>query len=276
MTAIWVKDRRTGRMFVEKVFGEWWIQWLYGPRGGFFRECFCKNPLVSRFVGLWQKRAGSKKKIAPFIAAYDVRSEDFEDGYHSFNDFFIRKLKKGVRPIANAAVVAPADGRYFFFEKVGHFPVKGISFTAEALIGKPVRAGGMAVARLCPSDYHRFHFPVDGMAQAARLIEGPLYSVNPVAMRTMPQILATNKRMVTEIDTDRGKVWMVEVGATCVGSMVQTFKPGPVMRGDEKGYFSFGGSSIVLLFEQVSFAPDLVDQPFEIYCQMGEALTKSL
>jgi phosphatidylserine decarboxylase len=137
----------------------------------------------------------------------------------------------------------------------------------------------MVIARLCPVDYHRFHFPCDGLADTPQLINGPLYSVNPIALQRRFAILSENKRVITEIESELfGTVLFVEIGATAVGTIKQTFRPNQVVyKGQEKGYFEFGGSCIVLLFEEnrIVFDADLVantKQGFETLVKFGESL----
>jgi len=220
-----------------------------------------------------QQRPASKKKIEPFIAAFHVDSSEFEmQDFQSFNDFFIRKLKQEKRPIVQDPLkaVLPADGRYFVFpdlSRASFFYVKSQQFDLSSFLQDPPMArrfsrGSMVIARLCPTDYHRFHFPCEGVPESSLPIEGALFSVNPIALRKKLSILWENKRMVTEIETTRfGTLLFVEVGATCVGSIHQTFVPGHLVgKGAEKGFFSFGGSCIVLLFERgrIQFEEDLV------------------
>ncbi len=139
--------------------------------------------------------------------------------------------------------------------------------------------GSLLLSRLCPTDYHRFHFPVAGVPGPSRLVNGPLYSVNPIALKQNIDILATNKRCITEIDSERfGKLIYVEVGATCVGSIVQTYHSHvAVQKGEEKGFFKFGGSSTILIFEPgiIQFDEDLVAnsaQQREVYARMGDRM----
>jgi phosphatidylserine decarboxylase len=151
---------------------------------------------------------------------------------------------------------------------VNGFYVKGQEFDLGAFLqeeawGKRYSEGSMVIVRLCPTDYHRFHFPIGGKAFQTQPIKGTLYSVNPVALARRLSILWENKRVVTEIESDDfGTVSMIEVGATCVGTIHQTYQPDTIVKkGDEKGYFSFGGSCIVLLFEKgrIEFETDLVE-----------------
>jgi phosphatidylserine decarboxylase len=137
----------------------------------------------------------------------------------------------------------------------------------------------MLISRLCPSDYHRFHFPVSGVPSEPRLVKGSLYSVSPIALRHNILYLVSNKRLVTLIETrEFGTVAMVEVGATNVGSIVQGFLPGrSVEKGDEKGMFAFGGSCVITLFERnrITFDPDILGQSaqcMETYARMGDRL----
>lgn len=137
----------------------------------------------------------------------------------------------------------------------------------------------MLISRLCPVDYHRFHFPVAGTPGEARLINGWLYSVNPIALRLNPAYLVENKRMLTLIETARfGRVAQLEVGATMVGSILQTYVPGRTMaKGDEKGLFAFGGSCVITLFQRgrIVFDHDLVEhsaEQREVYARIGERL----
>jgi len=143
--------------------------------------------------------------------------------------------------------------------------------------------GSLLLSRLCPVDYHRFHFPVAGVAGETRLINGPLFSVNPIALCQNIQILATNKRTVTQVQTESaGTVLQLEIGATCVGGIQQTFAANkPVMKGEEKGYFRFGGSSTITIFEpgQIEFAEDLVEhsaQNRELYAKVGDFMGKNV
>lgn len=181
----------------------------------------------------------------------------------------------------------PADGRHLAFANVDAadgFYVKGAKFTVAQLLGDAAVAerfvgGGMLISRLCPSDYHRFHFPVSGVPSEARLVRGRLYSVSPIALRTQILYLVQNKRLMTLIESPEfGTVAMVEVGATNVGSITQGFVPGqPVGKGDEKGMFAFGGSCVITLFERnrIRFSDDIIRHSadcVETYARMGDRL----
>lgn len=291
-------DRNSGRVENEKIYGHRALSLLYGdswPARLFsfvLLPLLSKIPLFSRIYGLLQKRPASARKIAPFISTYGVDVSEFEQtAFGSFNDFFIRKLKKEARPIVsdpNRAAM-PADGRYLVFpdlSQVERFYVKGQAFDLSSFLQNDAYArryadGSMVIARLCPTDYHRFHFIADGIPSKAKPIVGNLQSVNPIALRKNLSILWTNKRMVTDFDTDSfGKVLYAEVGATCVGTIHQTYVADQkVKKGDEKGYFSFGGSCLVILFEKerIAFDEDLVKNSkngLETRGNFGESLGK--
>jgi phosphatidylserine decarboxylase len=143
--------------------------------------------------------------------------------------------------------------------------------------------GSMILSRLCPVDYHRFHFPCPGVPGPPSFINGWLYSVNPIALITRPSIFWENKRVVTAIESPAlGQVQFVEIGATMVGSIRQTYTPGAtVAKGDEKGYFAFGGSSVAVLFEKgrIEFDADLVKNTaagIETYARVGERMAQAL
>jgi phosphatidylserine decarboxylase len=275
-------ERVTGECSVERVYGRWALSLLYGD--SFFARLFAalwlpllaRCSFLSRFYGFLQNRPNSKKKILRFIETFDIDSSEFADpvsSYRSFNEFFIRKLKPGCRPIdmRTDRVVMPADGRVLVFpdlSKTEGFYVKGqrfdlFAFLCNSVLARRYQEGSMMIVRLCPTDYHRFHFPFGGIPSRARAISGTLYSVNPVALGKRLSIFWENKRMVTELTTDScGLILMVEIGATCVGTIHQTYRPEQsVCKGDEKGYFSFGGSSLALLFERgsIMFDEDLVE-----------------
>jgi phosphatidylserine decarboxylase len=286
-------DRKSRARCTEKVYGHKPLALLYGDSllSKFFYytllPLLAQWPCFSRFYGWLQKRPSSRKKIEPFIQAYGIDASEFESAeYRSFNDFFIRKLKPSCRPIDPRPEVAtmPADGRYLAYPHFDRFFVKGQEFSLGSFLQNSAYAkcfenGSMLVARLCPIDYHRFHFPCDGIADTSRLINGSLYSVNPIALKKKIRILSENKRMITEIDTERfGTILYVEVGATAVGTIRQTFEPEKkILKGQEKGYFEFGGSCLVLLFEKgrIQFDADLIENTcngFETLAYFGESM----
>lgn len=291
---IYYIDRRTGEKREEKVYFERVLRFLYGNAFGRLLAMLLANlPFFSHIFGWWQRSSFTKSKILPFIQKYEIDVSEFEmpiPSYSSFDAFFTRKLKREARPLADG-LIAPADGRYLFYQNIetcDGFVVKGQKFSLEKLTGSPSVAvqyanGSMVIARLCPSDYHRFHFPCDCTPSVPRLINGTLYSVNPIALKQRIELLTENKRMVTKLTTENyGELLFIEIGATNVGSIHQTFTPNqPSRKGEEKGYFSFGGSSIILLFEtnRIQFAEDLLtnsSEHIETLCLVGQPLESKI
>jgi phosphatidylserine decarboxylase len=286
-------NRYTGRIETEVVYGDRFLRWTYGnPLGQLSLHALVKRAAFSRWYGQRMDAPGSRAKVAPFISTYKVDAAEFADApdsYGTFNEFFYRKLKSGARPIDPDpdSAVFPADGRHFGFADVSKLEgifVKGAVFDLGKLLGNDAlkarfHNGSMVLSRLCPVDYHRFHFPVSGVAGAPVTINGPLYSVNPIALRQNIHIFTENKRAVTQIQSDRfGLVAMLEIGATCVGSFEYTFTPGEhLAKGAEKGFFKFGGSSTITLFEpgRIQLAEDLLNNSqrgVELYARMGDRM----
>ncbi len=286
-------NRDTGSVETEQVYGEAFLRWTYGnPLGKLALAAFVKRPFFSAWYGRRMSTRASAAKIAPFIAQYGLEPTEFAESpasYASFNEFFYRKLKPAARPIdaAETAAVFPADGRHLGFARaaaIGGVFVKGQRFDLPALLGDADLAaryadGALVLSRLCPVDYHRFHFPLAGVPGETRQLDGPLFSVSPIALRQCLAYLWTNKRTVTRLVTrDFGTVLLLEIGATCVGSIVQTYRAGEaVAKGAEKGYFAFGGSSTLTLFEPgaIRLAPDLLEQSanqVELYARVGSRM----
>ena len=278
-------------METEQVYGENFLQWAYGNSfGKITLHSFVKRPFFSKWYGHRMNQASSRSKVLPFIEDYSMDASEFADSpdkYHTFNDFFYRKLRPEARPIANSPVVFPADGRHLGFpniDEIDGFFVKGQSFDLDALIAdsslsEQFKGGSLILSRLCPVDYHRYHFPVSGTPSDTRLINGPLFSVSPIALARNLSYLWENKRTITRIETvDMGPVLMMEIGATCVGSIFQTYKSNtPTKIGTEKGYFAFGGSSTITIFEpnKVTLTKDLLEnsgKQIETYARMGDAM----
>lgn len=293
-------NRYTRKLETEKVLGERWMRWTYetGP-GRLALHLLIRRALVSRLYGWRMSRKYSGQKVLPFVIEHNLDEREFVKSpflYKTFNDFFTRALKPEARPIApgDEVAVLPADGRHLVFPNVDTaegFYVKGEKFGLDALLGEAhlppekrelsakFAGGSMLISRLCPTDYHRYHFPVAGTPSGALLINGYLYSVSPIALRQNVRYLVENKRMLTALDTPRfGGVLMLEIGATMVGSIRQAYVPGrPAAKGEEKGFFKVGGSCVITLFQKgrIQFDADLVAQSaqqVETYAKMGDRL----
>lgn len=255
-------DRQSGLIKTEKVDGEKWLVWLYNnPVGKATLWALVKRKVVSSVYGNRMDRHSSINKIQPFIEEFDIdMSISQKQEFSSFNEFFARKLKNDARPVdtGSTVTVSPADGKVLAYDNFStrDFIIKGyrfdiFSFLNNSRIAHNYRDGTLVIIRLAPFDYHRFHFPISGSVSPVTRIDGDYYSVNPLALRKMAEIFCLNKREFTIISNPLfGDVVMAEVGATMVGSIVQTYQGNYVKKGEEKGFFKFGGSTVVLLFEK--------------------------
>jgi phosphatidylserine decarboxylase len=293
-------DRYARALKTEQIYGEKWLRFAYeSSLGGFFVWSLARRAFFSKWYGRKMNKRTSALQILPFIAEYNLDVDEFAKSafdYKTFNEFFFRALKPSARQIAEGERLAvfPADGRHLAFPNVDTadgFYVKGKKFSLAELFGesqlpeeqreltRKFAGGAMLISRLCPVDYHRFHFPVSGLPGDARLINGWLYSVSPVALRLNVQRIVENKRQLTLIESEPfNTVAMLEVGATNVGTIRQTHVPGrAVQKGDEKGLFAFGGSCVITIFQRgrIVFDADIVEQSaqcIETYARMGDRL----
>ncbi|MGV8914707.1 MAG: phosphatidylserine decarboxylase [Kaistella sp.] len=291
--AIRYYDRETGQMKTEKIAGESWLVWLYhNPVGEATLSTLAKRKVVSTVYGNRMDDPGSAEMIEPFIKDFGVDMNIAQKKkFDTFNDFFVRKLKPEARPIAGDSTIAvsPADGKILAYENIHNadFFIKGTRFDVASFLDDPelaekYREGSLIIVRLAPPDYHRYHFPVGGKVAPNHKIVGDYFSVNPLALRKKAEIFWLNKREYTVINNPIfGKVVMAEVGATMVGSMITTFKGNTVKKGQEKGFFKFGGSTVVLLFEKgkIKIDDDFLKNTakgFETTVKMGERIGESL
>lgn len=222
----------------------------------------------------------SKDEIEKFIEFHGLDMSEVLlpiEQFKNFNEFFYRALKPDARPCSGpdqpGIIVSPADCRTVVFNHMAparQVWVKGREFSIERLLGDayPEDAaryenGALGIFRLAPQDYHRFHIPVDGIMGKPKTIAGEYYTVNPMAIRSTLDVYGENVRVVVPIDSvAHGRVMVICVGAMMVGSTVITREEGEsVKRAEELGYFKFGGSTVLLLFEpgKMVFDDDLVD-----------------
>lgn len=260
---IYYIDRQTGEKKIETVAGDRFLRWMYETKtGDSILERLLKKKAFSRIYGRLQDLPFSKRKISTFVTNLDINMTEAETediySYNNFNEFFIRKLKKGARVIneAKEVLISPADGRIFAYENINIkklIQVKGQEYSLKELIeneelAQQYEGGVCVVVRLNPSDYHRYHFPDAGMPGMTKKIKGDYYSVNPIALRKKAEIYCQNKREITLFHSENfDDILILEVGATCVGSIIQTYTPNKkVKKGEEKGYFKFGGSTVIM------------------------------
>lgn len=256
----------------EAIVGESSLTWLYNTTIGMgLLEAIVKKKFFSSIYGKYLDSKFSKNKIAPFIRDYSINEDEFLEevnSFKSFNEFFYRKVKISSRNINmnDNILVSPGDGKILAFKNINInqiIQVKGYTYSLEELIGnhnfaENYQGGSILVLRLCPTDYHRFHFIDSGTCDSPNKINGFYYSVSPIALSKVKKIFCQNKRQYCVFHSDNFKdILYVEVGATCVGSIIDTFKPGEKYeRGSEKGYFKFGGSTVILFFQKDTITID--------------------
>ncbi|QDS77276.1 hypothetical protein FKW77_003967 [Venturia effusa] len=282
---ILVQDRITGQINEERMsmYVRLGIRLLYkGMKSSRMETKRIKKLLKSLSVKQGAKfdDPASAAEIASFVQFHQLDMSEVllpMDSFKNFNEFFYRALKPGARPCSAPdrpeVVTSPADCRSVVFntlENAQTIWVKGRDFTVERLLGdaypedaKRYNGGALGIFRLAPQDYHRFHIPVDGIMGEPKLIQGEYYTVNPMAIRSALDVYGENIRYLVPIDSvAHGRVMVVCVGAMMVGSTVITRSTGEkVSRAEELGYFKFGGSTILLLFEpgKIAWDDDLVD-----------------
>ncbi|KAJ6181305.1 hypothetical protein N7519_011766 [Penicillium mononematosum] len=282
---ILVQDRITGQINEERmsVYVRLGIRLLYkGIKSRDMEKKRIRRVLRSLSVKQGRKYddPASASQIQDFINFHQLDMSEVLmpiDKFRSFNEFFYRALKPEARPCSAPdepkIVVSPADCRSVVFDRLSDATsiwVKGREFSIERLLGDAYpedaaryRNGALGVFRLAPQDYHRFHIPVDGIMGEPKTIEGEYYTVNPMAIRSALDVYGENVRILVPIDSvEHGRVMVICVGAMMVGSTVITRKAGEkVSRAEELGYFKFGGSTLLVLFEdgRVNFDKDLAD-----------------
>ena len=280
-------------------------------------QVFLQYLLPKRALTVWagrlaNARAGglTQAMIRRFVARYGVDMSEAAQpdvsGYPSFNEFFTRALRPGVRPLADAAWVCPVDGAISPFGRIERdqiFQAKGHRYATRALVGgdaalaQRFEDGSFATLYLSPRDYHRIHMPCDARLRRMIHVPGDLFSVNPATARGIPGLFARNERVVCVFDSARGPFVMVLVGATIVGSMATVWhgvvnppRPGEIRewryddtpvnlrKGDEMGRFLLG-STVVMLFPRgaIGFVADWAPaRPVRMGEAMGAAASESV
>lgn len=236
------------------------LKFLYRNVAGRVVLRFLSSRTVSRGVGIFLDSSLSKGLIKPFIRRYGISLEDCKSReFRCFNDFFCRKMRKGRRPVDRTpdALIAPCDGLLsaYRIERNLVIPVKQSRFSMKSLLAgdeiyREYDGGVCLVFRLCVNHYHRYCYVDHGVKGENRFIAGKLHTVRPIALETLP-VFAENCREYTVIDTENfGRVVQMEVGAMLVGRILNYHGRLKVRRGQEKGRFLYGGSTVVVLIKK--------------------------
>jgi phosphatidylserine decarboxylase len=289
MSEIQLFNRYTNKLEKEKIYGESFMRWAYSSFSGKIVMGVVPLKLLSQFFGTLQDTKYSTRKIDKFVKDFDICMDDFLEeeggGYSSFNSFFERKFAPGKREfVKDSNLAAFSESRYFGHEKLTkdeRVPVKGYNLSMKELIGDDNIStefldGPVLIGRLAPVDYHRFHFPDSGRILKSYRVKGQFESVSPVALEIKKDILIKNERQVTILETDYfGKLAYIEVGAVCVGKIVQTYRGDSFTRGEEKGTFLFGGSTVIVVGKKGVWKPsdDIIENSnkgIETYVKLGD------
>ena len=262
-------ERASGRRVVESVMGDGALRFAYETLlGRTLWSVLFGSKLLSAWLGRKYDSPKSKGDIRTLAAIPGCLPDEAEKPiaeYGSFNEFFTRRLKPGARPVGEG-LVSPADGRlklYLNADADTPFPLKGAIRSLRTVFDEAAPAGkyDIAVIRLAPVDYHRFHFPCACTTLGpARVVPGKYHSVNPIALLRYPDVYADNERQILKCRAAFGDFWLVDVGAFGVGTIVQTYAGEGHAKGDEKGFFKFGGSTVIFIAPagRLTFDADLV------------------
>lgn len=243
------------------------LEFLYDTAPGRFLLRGLVRPGVSRLAGRLLSTRLSALAVRPFVRRHSIdMTQCPRTAFASFNDFFTRTLSPGARPVDPdpAAFVSPCDSKLTVWPVTpgGCFPVKGAEYTLPRLLADEALArrfqGGLVwLFRLSPEDYHRYIWTADGTPGPAVTVPGVLHTVRPLDRGQRP-VYHENAREYRLLDTPSGPLLVMEVGALFVGKIENRPVTGPVVRGQEKGNFAFGGSTIILITPKGSAAPDPV------------------
>ena len=267
--------------------------WSYNtPAGKLLTRLLLSRRWVSALYGWVQRLRFSRRWIRPFIERFNIDMDEARlrpEEFGCFDDFFAREIDLARRPIHPdpRSCVAPVDGRFLVYPSIQpdeEFPIKRSHFNLRGLLRDDTIAarysgGTLVQGRLCPGDYHHFHFAVAGVPEASVPVAGRCYALTPYSTGPHIAVHSENYRVVTRLRTaELGLVLIVEIGGFAVSSIRQSFQPGqPVHKGAPKGCFHVGGSTVLLLFEPAVFQPDrdILDhsrQGVETYVQLGDSI----
>ena len=279
---------RMGNVTVEENGQDKLLRHLYNDRGGRLCLRVLVSPWVSKMAGRLLNMRFSARFVGDFVEKNKIDLSICEkQKFSSWNDFFTRRLRQGERPVdeREKVLVSPCDGKLSVYriDKNSRFWIKDTEYTVEQLLRNKSLAerylGGYAlVFRLTVDDYHHFCYPAEGKKSDNVVVPGIFHTVNPVANEVYP-IYRENAREYTLLKTEKfGTVLMMEVGAMMVGKITNVGKKSvSVKKGQEKGWFEFGGSTIILLLQhgKVRLDYDLIENTengYETVVRMGERI----
>lgn len=233
------------------------VRFLYGTVPGRLALKVLTRPCFSKAAGRFLDSRLSRWLVPLFIKKHGIDMEGFEETYRSFNSFFTRKRRAEEVDITPGHFISPCDGHLSIYpiSDGQAYNIKHVEYRLEELLKsrklvKRYAGGTCLIFRLTPQDYHRYCYVSDGVVRRSRAIPGKLHCVRPIACGSVP-VYAENSREYTELKTQRfGNLIQMEIGALLVGKICNYPRDGQVFQGEEKGYFEFGGSTILLLVEK--------------------------
>ncbi|MCL1997797.1 MAG: phosphatidylserine decarboxylase [Turicibacter sp.] len=254
-----------GKLERENVPAGEFMRFMYeNPVGRATLPFLIKRKFLSRIYGAYCRTGFSVRNVPKFIREHNIDMAGCKAEFSSYADFFSRE-KVFAFPQERDVLFAPCEGLACVYENIktdsliaakdSHFSLAEL-FQDERLAAE-YADGTMLKIRLTPANYHRMHFFDDGKIVSEKFVDGHLYSVNPIAVSRIIRLYCQNKRAIFEMETEQfGRVAVVEVGATFVGSIVHLFEVGKAFsRGETASYFLPGGSLVLIFFQKGIFSP---------------------
>lgn len=283
---------RQGNEYEKTTSQDKFLADIYGSVWGRALMKFLGNPVFSKASRVLLNSGISVKAVDAFAKKNNIDMSEYEDReFKSFNDFFTRKIKSGKRFFTKDEnlLCSPCDGKISAYEITNSsmFVVKNSVYTVQSLLRDSKLAdrynGGAAlIIRLSVDDYHRYSYPCSGIKSRNRKIKGVLHTVNPVVSKYLPVYLENSREYCMIRSPKFGDVIQMEVGALMVGKITNdVISKCRVSKGEEKGFFEFGGSTVILLVEKdkVRICDDLFENTrhgFETVIRQGGVLGESL
>ena len=265
-----IYDRKAKKYIIEKETGNKILNFLYKNSLGRIILKLAINPTISKISGIYNDSKISRKKINKFIKTNNIDMNDFiKEDYENFNDFFVRKIKENKRPFLSNKnnFISPADSKLTVYKITDDLKltIKGSTYKLNDLINneedlKDYKNGHCLVFRLSVDDYHHYCYPDSGKLLKNSFIKGKLHTVRSISSEY--EIYKANQREYSILKTDNfDEIIYIEVGALMVGKIINSNKE-EFNKGEEKGYFKLGGSTIVILVKDniMKIDEDILEQ----------------
>ena len=281
-----IKHRNSDK--IEEIKSTKTLSFFYNTLLGRILLKICTMKFISDIAGIYMNSRLSKYKIKKFIKDNKIKITDYEKtNYNSFNEFFTRKIISIKRPInmTKTAFISPCDSKLSVYTISNDLTlnIKNSYYTIDTIIDKKIlkeyKEGYALVFRLSPTDYHRYCYIDSGYQEKNNKIKGILHTVQPIALKRY-NFYKTNTREWTILHTNNfNEVVHIEIGAMTIGKIKNEHENYIFKKGEEKGYFEFGGSTIVLLVKKgiITIDEDILENSknnTETYVKYGEKIGK--